>query len=51
MKELISYSYDETISIGYKIGKNLFKGAIVTLQGDLGSGKTALVRGIARAFR
>ncbi len=50
MKELISYSYDETISIGYKIGENLFKGAIVTLQGDLGSGKTALVRGIARAF-
>ncbi|WAM34028.1 tRNA (adenosine(37)-N6)-threonylcarbamoyltransferase complex ATPase subunit type 1 TsaE [Caldicellulosiruptor morganii] len=50
MKELISYSYEETLSIGYKIGKNLFKGAIVTLHGDLGSGKTAIARGIAKAF-
>ncbi|ADQ07926.1 protein of unknown function UPF0079 [Caldicellulosiruptor hydrothermalis 108] len=50
MKEIMSYSYDETVSIGYKIGKNLFKGAIVTLEGDLGSGKTALTRGIAKAF-
>lgn len=50
MKEIMSYSYDETVSIGYKIGRNLFKGAIVTLQGELGSGKTALTCGIAKAF-
>ncbi len=46
----MSYSYDETVSIGYNIGRNLFKGAIVTLEGDLGSGKTVLTRGIAKAF-
>lgn len=46
----MSYSYDETMSIGYNIGRNLFKGAIVTLEGELGSGKTALTRGIAKAF-
>ncbi|WPX09195.1 tRNA (adenosine(37)-N6)-threonylcarbamoyltransferase complex ATPase subunit type 1 TsaE [Anaerocellum danielii] len=50
MKEIMSYSYDETVSIGYNIGRNLFKGAIVTLEGDLGSGKTVLTRGIAKAF-
>ncbi len=50
MKEIMSYSYDETVSIGYNIGRNLFKGAIVTLEGELGSGKTALTRGIAKAF-
>ncbi|ACM59576.1 tRNA threonylcarbamoyladenosine biosynthesis protein TsaE [Caldicellulosiruptor bescii] len=50
MKEIMSYSYDETVSIGYKIGRNLFKGAIVALEGELGSGKTALTRGIASAF-
>ena len=33
MKEIMSYSYDETVSIGYKIGRNLFKGAIVALEG------------------
>jgi len=50
MKQIISYSYDETVQIGFKIGKNLFSGAIVTLEGDLGAGKTALVRGIAKAL-
>jgi len=50
MKEIISYSYEETVAIGYNIGKNLFKGSIVALEGDLGSGKTALTRGIAKAF-
>lgn len=50
MKEIMTYSYDETVAIGYNIGKKLFLGAIVTLEGELGSGKTALVRGIAKAF-
>lgn len=50
MKQIISYSYDETVQIGLKIGKSLFKGAIVTLEGELGAGKTALVAGIAKAL-
>jgi len=38
---------NETILIGELIGKTLDKGSIVALNGDLGAGKTVLVKGIA----
>ncbi len=39
-----------TEEIGKEIGKRLKPGDIVCLYGDLGAGKTTLVRGIASAF-
>ncbi len=45
-----SRSADETIDIGYRLGRGLRPGDVVALYGDLGAGKTVLVKGIARAF-
>lgn len=36
--------------MGFSIGRKLKAGDIVTLEGDLGAGKTTLVKGIARAL-
>lgn len=37
----------ETQTLGQQLGRLLFPGAIVGLEGDLGAGKTCLVKGIA----
>jgi tRNA threonylcarbamoyladenosine biosynthesis protein TsaE len=37
----------ETIAVGERLGRTLHAGSTVLLVGDLGAGKTALVRGIA----
>jgi|SRR3712207_3573438 len=46
------YLADEsaTFDIGDKIGKLLFKGAVICLNGDLGAGKTSITKSIARAM-
>jgi tRNA threonylcarbamoyladenosine biosynthesis protein TsaE len=46
----VSNSATETEEIGYELGRTLKGGDAVAICGDLGSGKTTLVRGIARAF-
>jgi tRNA threonylcarbamoyladenosine biosynthesis protein TsaE len=46
----MSGSPEETRETGLKIGKLLKPGDVVCLYGELGSGKTTLVKGIARAF-
>ena len=43
----ISSSPDQTIERGRLIGTSLRPGSLVALEGDLGSGKTTLVKGIA----
>lgn len=48
--EIITYSFEETKKLGQKIGKQLKPGAVITLTGDLGSGKTVLVQGLARGL-
>lgn len=48
--KLTSNSPEATEDIGFKIGKKLRAGAIVLLNGDLGTGKTTMVKGIARAL-
>jgi tRNA threonylcarbamoyladenosine biosynthesis protein TsaE len=48
--KLLSRSPAETETVGYRIGKMLCAGAIVRISGELGAGKTTMVRGIARAF-
>ena len=40
----------ETRQIGYKLAKALPNGSVVALLGDLGAGKTTLVRGVASAL-
>lgn len=41
---------EETEAVGERLGQELAPGAIVALYGDLGAGKTCLVRGLSRAF-
>lgn len=43
-------SPDETEEIGYKLGKILNGGEVICLNGDLGTGKTAFTKGIAKAL-
>ncbi len=50
MIEYISNSDDETMDFGTKIGSIAKPGLIITLSGDLGTGKTVLARGIARGL-
>ena len=50
MFELISNSENETKHIAEKFAKQLKKGDIVVLTGDLGSGKTKFVEGILTYF-
>ncbi|MFW6343702.1 MAG: tRNA (adenosine(37)-N6)-threonylcarbamoyltransferase complex ATPase subunit type 1 TsaE [Sediminispirochaetaceae bacterium] len=46
-----SVSSEQTVSLGEKLGLQLQPGAIVSLTGPLGSGKTTLVKGIARTLK
>lgn len=48
--EFISNSVEETEAFAEKIAKALFPSAILALWGDLGAGKTAFVRGLARGL-
>lgn len=48
--ELQSESEDETRAIGRRLGVALPAGSRIGLQGDLGAGKTCLVRGIAEGL-
>jgi tRNA threonylcarbamoyladenosine biosynthesis protein TsaE len=49
-QEFPSRSPEETISIGGKVATFLKPGQMIVLRGDLGAGKTTLVKGIAEAF-
>jgi tRNA threonylcarbamoyladenosine biosynthesis protein TsaE len=50
MKKYISNSPDETKNIGFWLGKRLRPGDVVGLYGELGAGKTTMVKGIADAL-
>ena len=47
----ITHSADETIAFGRKLAGSLAPPLIVLLRGDLGAGKTTLVKGIAEGFQ
>lgn len=49
-KNYISKGPDETMEIGFRLGSLLRPGDIVGLCGELGAGKTTMVKGIARAL-
>lgn len=50
MLDCISHSVAQTVRIGQRLGELLQPGDLVLLQGDLGVGKTQLVRGIAQGL-
>ena len=50
-REFITQSPEETIALGRTLAGILAPPKIVVLRGDLGAGKTTLVKGIAEAFR
>lgn len=49
-REFTTKSAEETIALGRKLASLLVPPKIVVLRGDLGAGKTTLVKGIAQGF-
>lgn len=41
---------EDTEEIGFRLGKMLRPGDVVAFYGDLGTGKTTMIKGLARAF-
>jgi tRNA threonylcarbamoyladenosine biosynthesis protein TsaE len=50
MRELTTHAAEETIALGRSLLEMLAPPKLVLLRGDLGAGKTTLVKGIAAAF-
>ena len=50
-REFTTTSPEETIALGRELAGLLVPPKLVLLRGDLGAGKTTLVKGIARAFQ
>ncbi len=50
LSEIITHSAEETIAFGRTLAGLLAPPKLVLLRGDLGAGKTTLVKGIAAAF-
>ena len=48
IEEKICRSVEETEKTGYEFAKTLVAGDFVAMRGDLGAGKTAFVRGVAK---
>jgi tRNA threonylcarbamoyladenosine biosynthesis protein TsaE len=49
-RDFTTHSPEETIALGRELASELAPPKIVTLRGDLGAGKTTLVKGIAEGF-
>ncbi len=50
LREITTHSAEETIAFGRTLANLLAPPKLVLLRGDLGAGKTTLVKGIAAAF-
>jgi len=51
MKTFSTHSAQETTELGRRLAADLKPGTIVLLRGDLGAGKTTMVKGIAEGFQ
>jgi tRNA threonylcarbamoyladenosine biosynthesis protein TsaE len=51
MKTFLTHSAEETTDFGRQLAAELKPGSVVLLRGDLGAGKTTLVKGIAEGFK
>lgn len=49
-KTRITHSFEETQKVGFEFGQSLHAGDIACLYGDLGSGKTTFVQGLAQGL-
>ena len=49
-REFITHSPEETVALGRKLAAMLAPPKLVLLRGELGAGKTTLVKGIAEGF-
>lgn len=49
-KEIIIKTHEEMVALGYKIGLNAFPNMVITMEGDLGAGKTTMTKGIGKAL-
>src|SRR3954463_10046121 len=49
--EFVTHSAEETIAVGRQIVPSLAPPKIVVLTGDLGAGKTTIIKGIAEGFK
>ena len=50
MAEFISRSPEETLKFGGEYSKNLKRGDVVILNGEMGAGKTVFVKGVAKGL-
>ena len=48
--EFMTHSPAQTEAVGQALGKTLTPGAVIAYEGDLGAGKTAFTRGLARGL-
>jgi tRNA threonylcarbamoyladenosine biosynthesis protein TsaE len=49
-RDFTSHSAEETVELGRRLAEQLRSARVVLLRGDLGAGKTTLVKGIAEGF-
>ena len=50
MKKVTSYSVEDTVSLGIRIGKCLKGGEVLAMFGGMGMGKTAITHGILKGL-
>jgi len=50
MKEFLTHSAEETTELGRRLAGELHPPKLVVLRGELGAGKTILIKGIAEGF-
>lgn len=48
--ELVSHSPEETWELSYKLAERLLPSDVLTLEGDLGAGKTTFTKGLAKGL-
>ena len=49
--DILSKNAEQTIALGERLAKYFKKGDIVCLEGDLGGGKTTLIKGVAKGLK
>lgn len=50
MKEIVTYSAEETFSVAKEYAKKLEKNDVVLLKGEMGAGKTVFAKGVAKGL-
>ncbi len=50
MSIMESFTWEDTFSLGEKLGKGVESGAVICVNGDLGAGKTVFTQGFAKGL-